>query len=484
MSTGTMPEAFRLMVPGATASGTPLEVTAPFDGATIATVETADAAGVEQALATAYALHRDHDARLPVAKRVEIIDHAAAIMKDRRETLAIEAAREGGKPLVDSLVEVDRAIDGMRECTEVVRTQRGTEIPMQINAASASRVAFTSHEPIGVVVAFSAFNHPLNLIVHQVAPAVAVGCPVIVKPAEATPLSCFRFVEILREAGLPEPWCQALLTTGYDVSGGLVSDPRVAFFSFIGSGRVGWMLRSQLAPGTRCALEHGGAAPAIVADDADLDDAVPLLVKGGLYHAGQVCVSVQRVFAARSIAEGLAGRMASAAEKLVVGDPTAKETDIGPLIREAEVQRVDEWVREAVAGGAKAICGGRPLSATTYAPTILLDPPDDVRVSTQEVFGPVVCVYSYDDIDDAIARSNSLPFSFQASVFTTNLDTAWRVTRRIDAATVMVNDHTAFRVDWMPFAGHRESGYGIGGIPYSMHDMQVEKQTVIRSKEL
>jgi acyl-CoA reductase-like NAD-dependent aldehyde dehydrogenase len=367
---------------------------------------------------------------------------------------------------------------------DLLRTQAGRGIPMGINSASTGRLAFTQHEPIGPVVAFSAFNHPVNLIVHQIAPAVAAGAPFVVKPAEATPLSCMRVVAILREAGLPEEWGQALVTTDFEVSGRLVSDARVGFFSFIGSGRVGWMLRSQLAPGTRCALEHGGAAPVVVGADADLSDVVPLLTRGGFYHAGQVCVSVQRVFAHRSLASDLARRLAEAAGGLRVGDPTLSETDVGPLIRPTEVERVATWVDEAVAGGAEALCGARAHGDRGYAPTVLLEPPPDARVSTLEVFGPVVCVYAYDDLDDAIARANALPFSFQAAVFTRDIETAVRAARRLDAATVLVNDHTAFRVDWMPFAGHRESGYGTGGIPFTFEDMQAEKLIVIRSAEL
>ncbi len=459
-------------------------IVAPWDRQPIQEIGQTDAAGVEDALAKAHALYKDKSGWLPVQERVAILERVVHSMCSERETLAVEAAREGGKPLKDSLVEVDRAIDGLKECIEHVRTQGGREIPMRINPASANRMAFTSHEPIGVVVAFSAFNHPLNLIVHQVAPAVAVGCPVIVKPAEATPLSCFRFVDMLHQAGLPKDWCQALLTTGHDVSGQLVSDSRVAFFSFIGSGRVGWMLRSQLAPGTRCALEHGGAAPVIVTADANLDDAIPLMAKGGLYHAGQVCVSVQRVFAHSDIARDIAGRLAGAAKQMVVGDPTSGDTDIGPLIRPGEVERIHEWVTEAANAGADVLCGGEPLGATTYAPTILYNPPADVKVSTEEIFGPVICVYPCDDVDEAIARANDVPFSFQASVFTRDIDTAWKATKHLDASAVMVNDHTAFRVDWMPFAGLRESGYGIGGIPYTMHDMQIEKMRVFRSLEI
>lgn len=350
---------------------------------------------------------------------------------------------------------------------------------MGLNAASANRRAFSLAEPIGVVVAVSAFNHPLNLIAHHVGPAIAAGCPVIVKPAENTPLSCWRLVRIFHEAGLPPEWCQALVTENHDVAEALVTDSRVGFLSFIGSAKVGWMLRSKLAPGARCALEHGGVAPVIVAADADLDVAVPKLLKGGFYHAGQVCVSVQRVFADSSIAQELAARLAEGAGNLRIGDPTEQATEVGPLIRPGEVSRVAEWVDEAVAGGGVALSGGKVLSETTYACTVLENPPADIRVSTQEVFGPVVCVYSYDEINEAITRANALPYAFQAAVFTQDIDTAMRVSRDLDASAVMVNDHTAFRVDWMPFAGLRESGLGVGGIPYTIRDMLVRKMVVL-----
>ena len=454
------------------------EVRAPFDGALIDSVPTAGEAEIEQALATAYALFRNRDAWLAPARRIEILRKAAALMEQRAETLTLEAAREGGKPLIDSRVEVARAIDGVVHCAEMLRSEAGHVVPMNLNAASARRYAFTLREPIGVVVAVSAFNHPLNLIVHQVGPALAAGCPAIVKPAGDTPLSCLRFIEILHEAGLPPDWCRALVIDDTALATRLVSDRRVGFFSFIGSSRVGWMLRSRLAPGTRCALEHGGVAPALVAADADLDAAVPKLAKGGFYHAGQVCVSVQRIYAHRSVAEPLALRIAEVGRALVVGDPTSPDTEVGPLIRHQEVERVDSWVREAVDGGAKLLCGGKRLSASCYAPTVLLEPPADAKVSTEEVFGPVVCVYAYDDFDDAIARANALPVAFQAAVFTRDHATAMRAYARLDASAVMLNDHTAFRVDWMPFAGLRESGLGVGGIPHTFRDMQIEKMFV------
>lgn len=462
---------------------TTITVKAPFDGAVIDTLPATDGAGIEAALADAHALYRDRAAWLPRPARIGILKKAAALVVERRERLAVEAAREGGKPYRDSLVEVDRAADGLETCVEVLRGDAGRVVPMGVNAASQGRVAFTQYEPIGVVAAVSAFNHPFNLIAHQVAPAVATGCPVIVKPASATPLSCKRFLDIFYEAGLPEKFARMVLPADTGLATRLVTDPRVAFFSFIGSARVGWDLRAKLAPGARCALEHGGVAPVIVAADADLDDAVPRLAKGGFYHAGQVCVSVQRVFAEKEVARRLAEGIADAARKMVVGDPTRTETDIGPMIAHKECDRVAEWVDEARRAGAGILTGGRKISASCYEPTVIFNPPGDVRVSTEEVFGPVVCVYAVDTLDEGIRRANALPVSFQAAVFTRNLDTAMKCYRGLDGTAVMVNDHTAFRVDWMPFAGARTSGHGTGGMPYTMHDMQIEKMMVWRSDQ-
>ncbi len=479
-----MTKNFGLLVPGVETSAEKLVVSAPYDGAEIATVESADAAVVEQALVNAWQLYRDRKRWLSPARRIEILQNLVRLMTDKIDYLSLEAAREGGKPYADSKVEVIRAIDSIQICIDCMRTGSGREIPMDINAASHQRLALTRHEPIGVVVAVSAFNHPVNLIAHQVGPAIAAGCPVIIKPAEDTPLSCFRLVRMLHEAGLPPEWCQALVVKDVALASKLVTDARVGFFSFIGSARVGWMLRSQLAPGVRCALEHGGAAPVIIAADADLDDALPKLAKGGMYHAGQVCVSVQRVYCHESIAKDVAKRLAALAEKMIVDDPLLPDTDIGPLIRPAEVVMVGEWVEQAIEAGADCLCGGQAVSETCYEPTVLYNPPDEVKVSSQEIFGPVVCVYPYSDIQDAIERANALPFSFQAAVFTRDINTAMQAYRHLDASAVMVNEHTAFRVDWMPFAGLRQSGLGVGGIPYTYHDMQIEKMLVLNSPSL
>ncbi len=453
-------------------------VYSPYDGRELGQVPVAGMQEVQNALDTADQCFRNKSGWLSLDRRVALLERAAELMTERQEQLALQAASEGGKPLLDSRVEAARAIDGIKLCIEVIRTEQGHVIPMGGTAASAGRMAFTQREPRGIVVAVSAFNHPLNLIVHQVATAVAAGCPVLVKPAGDTALSGKAFVDLLHEAGVPPEWCQFVLPENNELTQTMVTDPRVAFFSFIGSARVGWMLRSKLAPGTRCGLEHGGVAPLFISADANLDAALAAVSKGGFYHAGQVCVSVQRVFVERSIAERFAQSLADSARQLRVGDPASDQTEVGPLIRQAEVERIHEWVQEAVANGGQLLCGGEQLDHQCYTPTVIFNPPADARVSTSEVFGPVVCVYAYDDLEQAIAQANALPFAFQAAVFTSNLHIAEQVYRGVNASAVMVNDHTAFRVDGMPFAGLGQSGHGIGGMPFSIEEMQIEKMLV------
>jgi len=459
-----------------------LKVVQAFDRAPIAEVPTDDAAVLERKLQAAERVFKDRDGWLAPHQRIVILRRLAALMEGRRDHLALQIAREGGKPLPDAIVETTRAIDGVHNAADALRTFAGREIPMGLSAAAENRWAFTTREPIGIVAAISAFNHPLNLIVHQVAPAIAVGCPVIIKPASATPLSCLEFVALAHEAGLPEPWCQSFLPDGNELAEALATDKRIAFLSFIGSARVGWSLHAKLAHGARSALEHGGVAPAIVDHSANLETVIEPIVKGGYYHAGQVCVSTQRVFVHDSIADDFTQRLIARVERLRTADPTLKDTEVGPLIQPREVERVAEWVDEAVAGGATLGTGGTRLSETTYQPTVLLDPASDARISTQEVFGPVLAVYRYADLDDAIARANALPTAFQASIFAQDIDVAMRAANRLDASAVMINDPTAFRTDWMPFAGRRESGYGTGGIPYTMHDMTQEKMILMRRR--
>lgn len=459
-----------------------LKVVKAYDRAPIAEIETDDAAALEAKLQAAERVFRDREGWLKPFERVAILRRLAGLMDAKRDHLALQIAREGGKPLPDAIVEVTRAVDGVHNAADELRNFAGREIPMGLSAAAADRWAFTTKEPIGIVAAISAFNHPLNLIVHQVAPAIAVGCPVIVKPATATPLSCLDFVALAHEAGLPEPWAQTFIPETTDLAEKLATDRRIAFLSFIGSARVGWSLHAKLAHGARSALEHGGAAPAIVDASADLDKIIEPIVKGGYYHAGQVCVSTQRIFVHQDIAAEFTERLVTRVKALKVGDPAANATEVGPLILPKEADRVADWVGEAVSGGAKLATGGGRLSGTTLEPAVLLDVPPDAKISQLEVFGPVVAVYRYGELDEAIARANALPVAFQASVFAQDIDVALRAAERLDASAVMINDPTSFRTDWMPFAGRRESGYGTGGIPYTMRDMTQEKMILLRRR--
>ena len=457
-----------------------LKVYSPFDNSLLKELRLNNATEVETALENAIQLNKQNPQGLQAYQRIEILEKLAFLISEKQEELIILATQEGGKPYQDSKVEITRAINGVKIAAQTISQLHGEQIPMGLTPASANRFAFTTKEPIGVVVAISAFNHPFNLIVHQVATAVAAGCPVIVKPALTTPLSCIEFINLLKEAGLPENWAQILICEDV-LAEKLATDSRVAYLTFIGSAKVGWYLRSKIAPGTRIALEHGGVAPVIVEDDADLKDLIPAIIKGGIYHAGQVCVSVQRVFVHEKILPEVVDKLVVEARKLIVGNPLDKKTQVGPLISPREVDRVEDWVNTAIAEGVMIPCGGNRISDTCFEPTILLNPNKDSIVSTQEIFGPVICLYGYADINEAISQANALPYAFQAAVFTKNIDKAFSISKQLNASAVMINDHTAFRVDWMPFGGRSISGIGVGGIQYTINEMLQEKLMVIKS---
>lgn len=456
-----------------------IQIVQAFDRQPFAELGTDDATALERKFQTARALFEDRKTWLPTHERAAILHRLAVLVEGQRTEFATLIAREGGKPYTDALVETDRAIDGIRNAADLLRTRGGFEIPMGLTPASDGRRAWTIKEPIGVVAAISAFNHPLNLIVHQIAPAIATGCPIIAKPAQATPLCCFKLVELVTEAGMPDGWVQTFLPDTRELSEKFATDARAAFLSFIGSAKVGWHLRSILAPGTRCALEHGGVAPVIIDRSADVEAIVEPITKGGYYHAGQVCVSIQRIYVHEDLLQPFVDRFSARVAALRVGDPVLAETEMGPLIAPKEAERVEQWIAEAVAGGARQIGGGR-LSDTTLKPSILIAPPADAKVSSLEIFGPVTCIYPYREIDEAIAAANSLPVAFQASVFALDINIAFDAAERLDASAVMVNDHTAFRTDWMPFAGRRTSGYGVGGIPFTAQEMTAEKMIVFK----
>lgn len=457
-----------------------LAVRRAYDGSLINTIKMNSADEVELSIQRASVLFRDTSRWLQPYERIEILERTATLMHEQFDNLVRIALAEGGKPYKDTLVEVTRAIDGVRISAREIAAISGHQVPMGLTKSTLDRMAFSFREPIGVVVAISAFNHPLNLIVHQVVTAFAAGCPVLIKPSLSTPLSCLNLLSLLKDAGLPEDWCQSVICDDH-IAENLATDSRINFLSFIGSPQVGWYLRSRLSPGTRCALEHGGVAPVIVDFTADLKKLVPAILKGGFYHAGQVCVSIQKVYIPESMSKVLLSELVRYTTRLTVGDPADEETEVGPLISSSAVDRVDSWVKEAIREGAELLCGGEKLLNNCYAPTILLNPPSDCKVSTQEIFGPVVCVYTYTDRERAIELANSLEYHFQSSVFSQDIDVAVDAVKKLNATSVMVNDHPAFRADWMPFGGRDKSGYGVGGIPYSIREMTREKLVVINS---
>lgn len=458
-----------------------IEVLSPYDRSKIGELRKSTEQEVESMLSSALAVFNDRKKWLTITQRTEILQKLADLVSQHAEEFAALIAKEGGKPLADAKVEVARAIDGIKLAPkELINVMKGVEIPMGYTKASEGRRAHTIMEPIGVVVAISAFNHPLNLIVHQAVPAIAIGAPVIIKPDSKTPLSCKKFVELVHQAGLPKEWCHFCVTER-SLSEKLACDPRVSFLTFIGSAKVGWMLRSKVAPGTRISLEHGGAAPAIVDKHIDnIDEVIKSMVKGGFYHAGQVCISTQRIYVHESMVDEFNNKLVKAVNALKVGDPSDIKTEVGPLISTNDVNRMAEWVQEAIDSGAKVLCGGEKISDTLYKPTVLFKPSAEAKVTTHEIFGPIVCVYTYSTLDEAVKLANTTDFPFQSAIYSNNINTINKLTEELNSASIIVNDNTAFRVDWMPFAGRKQAGFGIGGIGYTMHEMLEQKMIVIK----
>ena len=456
-----------------------LNVINPSTGVTVTDLPVDNADSAVHKLSQAQALFADKSRHLSLDERIAILEKLAMLIEREHESFEMTIAQEGGKPLCDAHVEVSRAVAGIRTTIATVSEHRGQVIPLGYQQSSSGRIAFTQVSPRGVVLAFSAFNHPLNLIIHQIIPAFATGCPCVVKPARDTPMSCIKLVEAMYQVGVPQDYIRYVILEDLNIADALVRSKEIAFFSFIGSAKVGWMLRSRLQPGVRCALEHGGVAPCIVSASADIKKAIPAITKGAYYHAGQVCVSTQRVYVEESIYEHFVEQLTIAVNALVLGPATEEATDVGPLIRPQEALRVHEWVEEAKQMGATVAVGGVAPQGNFYQPTLLLSPHVESKVSCEEIFGPVLCVYPVRDLDHALGLANIEPYAFQASIFTEQLDEVYRAYAAFDASAIMVNDHTAFRDDAMPFAGLNASGLGVGGIPYTIEEMQFEKMLVL-----
>jgi len=329
-------------------------------------------------------------------------------------------------------------------------------------------------EPIGVIGAITPFNFPLNLVAHKLAPAIASGCTVVLKPASQTPVSSLKLAEVLRTAGLPEG---ALVLVPCRGSKGyaLVSDPRIALLTFTGSQEVGWRLRHEIAAGTRIILELGGNAGLMIHNDADLQTAARAAARGGYANAGQTCISVQRIYVQEKAYDEFLKTFVGLVKNLKCGDPLDESVDVGPMIDPGSVDKTAQWVEDAVKGGAKLLAGGKKLPNNILEPTVLAETSKDLSVVCQEVFGPVVSVMKYKDVDEAIALMNDSRYGLQAGVFTQNIEIAFKAARQIDAGGVMVNDAPSFRADHMPYGGRKESGVGLEGVRYAIAEMTQPK---------
>lgn len=457
-----------------------LTVTNSHDGRVVGVCSVPTADQVEEAVAAAAAVQKQA-AALPIHVRAEALAHVSRRLAERAEEIARLIMEENGKPIFWARGEVNRAISTFRFAAEETRRLGGEAVRLDTEAASAGRLAYVSRVPHGPVLAITPFNFPLNLVAHKVAPAIAVGAPIIVKPAPATPISSLVLGEILAETALPEGMF-SVLPVPNDRAAGLVDDPRLPVVSFTGSGPVGYAIMDQV-PRKHVTLELGGNAAAVVLADADLDWAASRVALFSNYQAGQSCIAVQRVIVEESVREDFVARLVPAVEALVTGDPADDRTQVGPLVSVEAAERVEQWIKEAVAAGARLLAGGTRDGATV-APTVLADVPHDAKVSCEEVFGPVMIIQSVPGVDEAFAAVNDSRYGLQAGIFTRNLDIAFRANRELEVGGVIIGDVPSYRADQMPYGGVKDSGVGREGVRSAMADFTYEKVMVLTGLSL
>lgn len=450
------------------------EIKSPYSGEVIAAVGQADEKTISKAIDIAEQTFRKTMSKMPAHQRSEILRKTSKLLIDNIEDLATTIALEGGKPIKDARIEVTRAAGTFAIAADEALRLDGEQLPMDRNPGNEGRLALVLREPIGVVAAITPFNFPINLVAHKVAPAIAAGNTIVLKPSSQTPVSSFKLLEYLTASGLPEGVLNIVPCRG-SKGNTLVRDPRLALMTFTGSPEIGWQLRKEVAPGVRVVLELGGNAGIVVHDDADLTAAAKAACRGGYVNAGQTCISVQRIYVQEKVYDKFTKLFVDLVKGLKTGDPLSDSTDVGPLIDPGAAAKTIEWIDEAVKGGAKILCGGKALSNNVVEPTVLADAKPDMLVVCQEVFGPIVSLLKYDSIDDAIAAMNDSDFGLQAGVFTGNIETAFKAARQIDAGGVMVNDAPTFRADHMPYGGRKQSGVGLEGVRYALHEMTQPK---------
>ncbi|MEV4873517.1 aldehyde dehydrogenase family protein [Streptomyces syringium] len=480
----TAPHAFWLAGREATGEDT-FDVTNSWDGRLVGTVSVPTEEQVEEAVAAAHAV-RDEFAATPAHVRAAALDHVSKRLTERTEEIAQLISAENGKPIKWARGEVGRAVSVFRFAAEEARRYNaGDAQRLDTDAGGVGRLALTRRVPRGTVLGIAPFNFPLNLSAHKVAPAIAVGAPIILKPAPATPISSLILGELLAETDLPAgSW--SVLPVPNDRMPALVKDERLPVISFTGSGPVGWSILDSV-PRKHVTLELGGNGAAVVLADwsseADLDWAAQRIATFSNYQGGQSCISVQRVIADASLYERLLPKVVAAVEAQVTGDPSDPATEVGPLVSEDAAKRVESWVDEAVAAGAKLLAGGKREGAT-YAPTVLADVPADVTIACEEVFGPVLTITKVGDEAAAFAAVNDSPYGLQAGVFTHDLKTAFRAHRALEVGGVVVGDVPSYRADQMPYGGAKQSGVGREGVRYAMDDYTYERVLVMTGLDL
>jgi acyl-CoA reductase-like NAD-dependent aldehyde dehydrogenase len=448
-----------------TGDGT-LDVQSPFDGSVVASIGVPTDRDVEDAVVAAVETFRE-SRHLPTYARAEALMHISRRIAERLDEFAEAVAREGGKPLKWSTIEVTRAVSTFRWAAEECRRFGGEFLPLDTEQSLGSRAGIVRRFPFGPVLGISPFNFPVNLVAHKIAPALAVGATIVLKPAGVTPLGALLLAELFDETELPKGML-SVLPISSDRAQKLVEDRRFKKLSFTGSG-IGWKLKG-LDPHKHATLELGGNAGVIVHSDADLDHAATRVAVGGFYQAGQSCIAVQRVFVQSEVYDEFLPRLVKQVESLKVGDPMDPSVDVGPVIDAGAAERIEEWVKEAVDQGAKILTGGT-REGSVIQPTVLVDVTPDMKVCKEEVFGPVIAVQPYQTYEEAIASVNDSPYGLQAGVFTSSIDRAMLAHREIEVGGVIVNDVSAFRADQMPYGGSKESGYGREGLRYAMEEM-------------
>ena len=457
--------------------GAPLLVRNKYSGEVIATLPTARPEDVDAAIAAA-AEAAPVMAALPAHRRSEMLLKTAVLLQQHRDDIARTIAAEAGKAMKFARIEADRAIATFTAAAEEAKRIHGETVPMDAVPSGEGFFGFYLRRPVGVVAAISPFNFPLNLVAHKVAPAIAAGNSVVLKPASSTPLTALALCRLLHEAGVPAGGINLIVGPGGTVGSQLVADPRVAKVTFTGSPEVGRQITAR-AGIKKVTLELGNTSPVIVAPDADLDLVATRCALGAFANSGQVCISVQRIYGDRKIVEPLTERFVTATEAMVVGDPLDERVDVGPMIDVREAERIESWVNEARAGGAQVLTGGR-REGPVYMPTVLTRVRPEMKVVAQEAFAPVASVLEYDDFEEALRTADRTEYGLQASVFTRDITRVFQAIRHLNFGGVIINESPMMRVDHMPYGGNRQSGIGREGVRYAIEEMTNIQMVVIR----